>query len=470
MRREVTESCGLFGIYGVRDAARLTYFGLYAQQHRGEESAGIVTSDGKGLHSHVGMGLVTDVFDDEDFDDLPGKCAIGHVRYGTAGGSDVRNAQPLVVDYSQGQIAVAHNGTLVGARNIRDEFEAHGSIFHTTTDTEIIIHMLAKPSSVMSDESGYRKTMASLTGAFSLLMLTPDKLMAVRDPNGFRPLVLGRIGRKGHVIASETCALDLVKARYVRDVEPGEMIFIDKNGLRSDFYVPKSQIQPHHCIFEQVYFARPDSRVFGDHVHQVRLRMGANLARENPVDADVVISVPDSGNSAAIGYARESGITYDRGFIRNHYVGRTFINPKQSARVTGVDVKLNAVTPVIKRKRVVVVDDSIIRGTTSLGRIRMLRDAGAKEVHIRISCPPTRHPCFYGIDFPTTTELLASGRTVEQIRKFLEVDSVGYLSVEGMLSSVSKSPDDYCTACWTGDYIVPVGTHQGRFQRGRKGL
>ena len=468
MRRKLTESCGLFGVWGVRDAARMTYFGLYAQQHRGEESAGIVAADGKTLRSHVAGGLVTEVFDPGALGALVGRSAIGHVRYGTAGTSDVRNAQPLVVDYSGGQIAVAHNGTLVEANRIRDEFEAHGSIFHTTTDTEIIVHMLAKPASVMDDDEGTKRTLASLKGAFSLLLLTPETLMAVRDPHGFRPLVLGRAGRKGWVIASETCALDLVKARYVREVAPGEMVFIDRRGLRSERFVPESRIRPHQCIFEQVYFARPDSRVFGDTVHEVRVKLGENLAREHPVDADVVISVPDSGNSAAIGYARASGVPYDLGFVRNHYVGRTFINPSQADRMTGVDVKLNVVKPIIRGKRVVVVDDSIIRGTTSRGRIRVLRRAGAKEIHMRVSCPPTRHPCYYGIDFPTTTELLAADRSLDDIRDFLELDSIGYLSVEGLLASVSGPPDHYCTACWTGDYIVPVDKHTGRYSRKRK--
>lgn len=468
MRRKVTESCGLFGVWGVRDAARMTYFGLYAQQHRGEESAGIVAADGKALRSHVAGGLVTEVFDPGALGTLVGRSAIGHVRYGTAGTSDVRNAQPLVVDCARGQIAVAHNGTLVEANRIRDEFEAHGSIFHTTTDTELIVHMLAKPSSVIDDDEGTKRTLASLKGAFSLLLLTPEMLMAVRDPHGFRPLVLGRAGRNGWVVASETCALDLVKARYVREVAPGEIVFIDRRGLRSERFVPQSRIRPHYCIFEQVYFARPDSRVFGDTVHEVRVKLGENLAREHPVDADVVISVPDSGNSAAIGYARGSGIAVDVGFVRNHYVGRTFINPSQADRVTGVDVKLNAVKPIIRGKRVVVVDDSIIRGTTSRGRIRVLRRAGAKEIHMRVSCPPTRHPCYYGIDFPTTTELLAADRSLDDIRDFLELDSIGYLSVEGLLASVSGPPEHYCTACWTGDYIVPVDKHTGRYSRKRK--
>jgi len=429
MTREARESCGLFGVHGVRDAARMTYFGLYAQQHRGEESAGIVSADGETLHAHVDVGLVTDVFGSEHLDRLRGTVAIGHVRYGTAGGTDVRNAQPLVVDYAAGKIAIAHNGNLIEANRMRDEFEAHGSIFHTTTDTELIVHMLARPKNVMVDEEGVKYTLSSLKGAFCLLMLTPEKLIAARDPNGFRPLVLGRVRSKGWVVCSETCALDLVKARYIRDVAPGEIVFIDKKGLRSETFCVKRRVQPHHCIFEQVYFARPDSRVFGDVVHEVRLALGANLAKEHPVEADVVVSVPDSGNSGAIGYARASGIPYDRGFIRNHYVGRTFINPRQSDRITGADVKLNPVKSVIRGKRVVVVDDSIIRGTTSRGRIRMLRAAGAKEVHMRISCPPTRHACYYGIDFPTTTELIAANYTVEEIRDELELDSLGYLSV-----------------------------------------
>ena len=445
----------------------MTYFGLYAQQHRGEEAAGIVVSDGQTLASRVGQGHVTDVFNESTLAKLKGRAAIGHVRYGTAGGSDVKNAQPLLVDYSGGPIAIAHNGNLVEADAIRDEFEAHGSIFHTTTDTELIIHMLAKPSVLMRGREGVKEVMASLKGAYSLLLLTPGEMIAVRDPQGFRPLVLGKLG-KAWVVASETCALDLVKARYVRDVAPGEILFIDGNGLTSASYVGEKRVRPHHCIFEQVYFARPDSLVFGDTVHEVRVMLGRHLAREHPVRADVVISVPDSGNSATIGYARESGIPEDRGFIRNHYVGRTFIQPQQADRITGVDVKLNVVKTVVKGKRVIVVDDSIIRGTTSRGRIRMLRKCGAKEIHLRISCPPTRFPCFYGIDFPTTTELLAADRDVEGIRKFLELDSVGYLSIEGLLSSVSGPKENYCTACWSGEYCVNVDRHLGWFKAKRK--
>ncbi len=465
--RAIREKCGLFGVWGSRNAARMTYFGLYAQQHRGEEAAGIVVSDGEVLASRIGLGHVTDVFDESALAKLKGDAAIGHVRYGTAGTSDVKNAQPILADYSGGQIAVAHNGNLVEADAMRDEFEAHGSIFQTTSDTELIIHMLAKPSVLMKGREGVKEVMASLKGAYSLLLLTPEEMIAVRDPQGFRPLVLGKLG-KAWVAASETCALDLVKARYVRDVAPGEIVFIDAAGLKSERYVPEKRVRPHHCIFEQVYFARPDSVVFGDTVHEVRVRLGRNLAREHPVDADVVVSVPDSGNSAAIGYARESGIPEDRGFIRNHYVGRTFIQPQQADRVTGVDVKLNVVRTVVKGKRVIVVDDSIIRGTTSRGRVRMLRQCGAKEIHLRISCPPTRHPCFYGIDFPTTTELLAAERDIEGVRKFIEVDSMGYLSIEGLLASVSGPKDNYCTACWSGDYCVPVDRHLGRFKSKRK--
>ena len=465
--RSIREKCGLFGVYGVRNAARMTYFGLYAQQHRGEEAAGIVVSDGSGLTAQVGLGHVTDVFNETTLEKLKGRAAIGHVRYGTAGGSDAKNAQPLLVDYSGGSIAVAHNGNLVEADAMRDEFEAHGSIFHTTTDTELIVHMLAKPSVLMRGHEGTKEVMAGLKGAFSLLMLRPNEMVAVRDPQGFRPLVLGKLG-KAWVVASETCALDLVKARYVRDIAPGEILYINEKGLTSELYVPEKRIRPHHCLFEQVYFARPDSIVFGDTVHEVRVKLGRNLAKEHPVPADVVISVPDSGNSAAIGYARESGIPYDRGFIRNHYVGRTFIQPRQSERITGVDVKLNVVKAVVKGRRVIVVDDSIIRGTTSRGRIRLLRKHGAKEIHMRISCPPTRHPCFYGIDFPTTTELLAADRDIEGIRQFLDVDSVGYVSIEGLLASVSGPRENYCTACWSGEYCVPVDRHLGRFKSKRK--
>ena len=468
MPPELTESCGLFGAYGVRNAARATYFGLYALQHRGEEAAGIAVSDGKSLRAHLGMGLVTEVFDDARLDSLKGLAAIGHVRYGTAGASELRNAQPMLVDCSRGQIAVAHNGTLVEADNVRDEFEAHGSIFHTSTDSELVVHLLARPNYVMNGEKGMKEALATLKGAFSLLLLTPEQLIAVRDPHGFRPLVLGRFGKKGWVVTSETCALDLVKAHYVREILPGEILFIDDRGVRSERFVPPARIRPHHCVFEQVYFSRPDSIVFADCVHEVRVRLGRTLARECPVDADVVISVPDSGNSAAIGYARESGIPYDRGLIRNHYVGRTFINPIPEDRVTGVDVKLNAVRSVVKGKRVIVVDDSIIRGTTSRGRVRMLRRAGAREIHMRVSCPPTRYPCFYGIDFPTPGELLASQRDLDQIRNFIELDSIGYLSLDGLLGSLTGPAGNYCTACWSGEYIVPIDKHQGRFRDRRR--
>jgi len=448
----VKEYCGLIGIWGDACAAARVYMGLYSLQHRGQESAGIVASDGRTLHSRKGPGLVTDVFKQGDFGALAGNSAIGHVRYSTTGSGRIQNIQPLVVEQIDGLLAVAHNGNLVNARTLRREYEERGAIFQTSTDSEIIVHLLANPEHRRLENS-LPHCLGHLKGAFCFLFLTKDRLMAARDPYGFRPLCIGRYGDTT-VIASETCALDIVNADYVRDVQPGELVVVDENGLCSETFGENATGRLSQCIFEHVYFARPDSNVFGENVHGVRVALGRKLAEERPADADVVIAVPDSGRSAAMGYSQVSGIPFDRGFIRNHYVGRTFIMPATDARQSGVEIKLNLVKDVVRGKRVVVVDDSIIRGTTSKGRLHQLRRAGAKEVHFRISCPPTRCPCYYGIDFPTDRELIAASKSVDEIAEFLEVDSLGYLSLDGLLSSVSD-PQSYCTACFSGEYPVP---------------
>ncbi|MDO8446772.1 MAG: amidophosphoribosyltransferase [Deltaproteobacteria bacterium] len=442
------DECGIFGIYGHPEAANLTYLGLYALQHRGQEGAGIVSSDGSKLHSHKEMGLVADIFSEDVLKRLPGNNAIGHVRYSTAGESHLKNVQPIVVDYARGPLAVAHNGNLVNAAILRDELEAHGSIFQSTTDTEVIVHLIAT-----SKEGALFERLVSaleqVRGAYSLLFLTETSMVAVRDPNGFRPLCLGRM-KDSYVVASETCALDLVEAEYVRDIEPGEILVIDEKGLHS--YKPFPEVKPSPCIFEFIYFARPDSNVFGSNVYEVRKGFGKQLAREHPVEADMVIPVPDSGVPAAIGYAEEAGLPFETGLIRNHYIGRTFIEPRQSIRHFGVKIKLNAVRGAFSGKRVVVVDDSIVRGTTARKIIKMIKAAGAKEIHFRISSPPTMFPCFYGVDTPSRQELIASTHTVEETNKYITSDTLGYLSTEGMLS-VAKG-DYFCDACFSGRYPV----------------
>ena len=442
------DECGIFGIYGHPEAANLTYLGLYALQHRGQEGAGIVSSDGSKLHSHKEMGLVADIFSEDVLRRLPGRNAIGHVRYSTAGESHLKNVQPIVVDYARGPLAVAHNGNLVNAAILRDELEAHGSIFQSTTDTEVIIHLIAT-----SKEGALFERLVSaleqVKGAYSLLFLTETSMVAVRDPNGFRPLCLGRM-KDSYVVASETCALDLVEAEYVRDIEPGEILVIDEKGLHS--YKPFSEVKPSPCIFEFIYFARPDSNVFGSNVYEMRKGFGKQLAREHPVEADIVIPVPDSGVPAAIGYAEEAGLPFETGLIRNHYIGRTFIEPRQSIRHFGVKIKLNAVRGALYGKRVVVVDDSIVRGTTARKIIKMIKAAGAKEIHFRISSPPTIFPCFYGVDTPSRQELIASTHTVEETNKYITSDTLGYLSTEGMLSVVKG--DYFCDACFSGRYPV----------------
>ena len=451
---ELREACGIFGIYGCDGAAHQVRLGLYALQHRGEESAGIVVSNDREIRSRRGMGHISEVIRPEDLDRLVGHMGVGHVRYSTTGSPRPQNIQPLVIDYSKGPVAVAHNGTLTNAAQLRRYYEGRGSIFQTSTDSEILVHLMADPDHLGRPDH-VAHCLSHLEGAFSLLILTPTQLIAARDPHGFRPLSLGEL-RCSPVVASETCSFDLIGARLIRDIEPGEMVTIDQRGLHSETFVPPGEVKRAHCIFEHVYFARPDSVVFGDTCHLVRQRLGARLAEEHPADADVVIPVPDSGVPAAMGYARASGIPFDFGFIRNHYVGRTFIQPAEQRRGLGVRIKLNAIADIVRGKRVVVVDDSIVRGNTSRTRLGMLREAGAKEVHLRISSPPIRHPCYFGIDFPTRTELAAHDRTVEEIRKFIGVDTLGYLSVEGLLSAVTRPPDDYCTACFTGDYPCEV--------------
>ncbi|HBI16346.1 MAG TPA: amidophosphoribosyltransferase [Desulfobulbaceae bacterium] len=443
--------CGICGIFGHPDAAKLTYFGLYALQHRGQESAGIVASDGTRVAIHKAMGLVSEVFSEESLQRLTGHMAVGHVRYSTTGDSNIVNTQPFLVQHQGTPLAVAHNGNLVNSIELRNELEHQGSIFQTTMDSEITIHLLAHYLDHGLTEA-IRESFARIRGAYSLLLMTQDTLIAVRDPNGFRPLCLGRLDNGGHVVASETCAFDLMQAEYIRDVEPGEVLLINQDGIQSLFPWPPAKKS--YCIFEQVYFARPDSDVFGINVYTARKRMGEILAREAKIDGDFIMPFPDSGNYAAIGYSQASGIPLEMGMIRNHYVGRTFIQPTQSMRDFSVRVKLNPVRPLLKDKRVIIVEDSIIRGTTGQSRVRSLRSAGAREVHMLVSCPPTCHPCFYGIDFPSNTELIASDKPISEIRDFLGLDSLTYLSLEGMVEATGLSMDSFCLACYTGNYPV----------------
>jgi amidophosphoribosyltransferase len=447
---KLKDECGVFGIFGHPEAANLTYLGLYALQHRGQESAGIAASDGEHVRLSKSMGYVNEAFSEKTLEKLPGRLAIGHVRYSTAGDSNSDNAQPILIDCSHGQIAIGHNGNLVNATELKDELVRHGSIFQTTTDTEVILHLYARSRAASIDEA-LVESISHVRGAFSLVMCTKDRLIAVRDPHGFRPLALGRLG-DAVIVCSETCALDLIGGTYVRDVEPGEVLIVSAAGVRS--FKPFPPAQPAQCIFEHVYFSRPDSYVFGESVNEVRTNLGRLLAREQPAEADVVVPVPDSGVCAATGFAEESGIPMRVGLIRNHYVGRTFIEPQQSIRHFGVRVKLNPVRSILDGKRVVLVDDSLVRGTTSRKIVKMMKAAGAREVHLRISCPPTISPCLYGIDTPRRSELIAATHTLEEIRRYIEADSVGYLSLEGLLSSVGSRRSSYCTSCYTGQYPV----------------
>ena len=447
---KLKDECGVFGIFGHPEAANLTYLGLYALQHRGQESAGIVAADGARMRVSRAMGQVADAFDEQALEKLPGHLAIGHTRYSTAGESKIENAQPFLIDCAHGQIAVAHNGNLVNAGELRDALVRAGSIFQTSSDTEVVLHLYAR-SRAPSVEEALVESIAQLSGAFSLALLTKNRLIAARDPHGFRPLALGQLD-DAWIVCSETCALDLIGATYVRDIEPGELLIISDGGLRSLRLFPKSSLS--QCIFEHVYFARPDSYVFGRSVNEVRTELGRILARESSVSADVVVPIPDSGVCAAVGFAEEADLPLRMGLIRNHYVGRTFIQPQQSIRHFSVRVKLNPVRSILEGRRVVLLDDSIVRGTTSRKIVRMVKAAGAREVHLRISCPPTISPCFYGVDTPSKSELIAATHTHEEIRKYVEADSLSYLSLEGLRSAVGSQQQDYCTSCYTGVYPV----------------
>jgi len=447
------EECGVFAVYGHPEAANVTYLGLYALQHRGQESAGIASSDGHTIHCFKGMDSVADLFTPEVVGSLPGELAIGHTRYSTAGDTVLLNAQPFSVACNKGQIAVAHNGNITNAAELRRDLEHDGSIFQASSDTEVILHLVAR-SRERTLPAALREALLQLEGAFSLVFLAQDRVIVARDPHGFRPLAFGQMelpgGRTGYVFASETCAFDLIGAVYLGDVEPGEMVIAGAGGVTRERYAPKQDTA--HCVFEHVYFARPDSLVFGRPVAQSREMLGRQLAREQPADADVVVPVPDSGVLAAIGYAAESGLPYRQALIRNHYVGRTFIEPSQAIRDFGVKLKLNPVRHMLEGQRVILVDDSIVRGTTSRKIVRMVRSAGAREVHLRISCPPTVSPCFYGVDTPCQAELIAANQSIEEIRRFVEADSLVYLSLGGLRNSVADENHDYCYACYTGDY------------------
>jgi len=454
------EYCGLFGIYGNKEAARMTYFGLYALQHRGQESAGIVTWDGDTIREQKGMGLVSEVFNERHLGkELRGSIAMGHIRYSTTGASLIRNAQPFIVRHGDLRLAVAHNGNLVNTFELRTELENNGSIFQTTMDTEVFAHLIIKYLHESEDiEEAIAKAAKRVRGAFSMLILANDKLIAIKDPNGVRPLALGRVGDK-YVFASETCAFDLIEAEYLRPLNPGEMVVIHENNMTSTHYCdpqPKRQ-----CIFEMIYFARPDSYVFGDVVYERRKAMGAMLAKEAPVDADFVMPFPDSGNYAAVGYSQESGLPLELAMIRNHYVGRTFIQPSQDMRDFAVRVKLNPVKSMVQGKRIIIVEDSVVRGTTIRARVKKLRELGAREIHLRISCPPIKNPCFYGIDFSSKGELIAANHSPEDIARFLGIESLHYLTIPGLVDSVTED-DAWCLACFDGNYPIPLADKMGK--------
>src|SRR5215212_6717558 len=451
--------CGIFAVYGHPNAAVLAYYGLFALQHRGQESAGIVTSNGAGstFQLHRDMGLVSQVFGAEELERLKGSRALGHARYSTTGSSTLKNAQPFVVDCFRGQIAVSHNGNLINAGLLRDELERKGSIFQTTADSEIIPHLLAQP---LHNGGSALGVLRRLEGAFSLIIMSERELIGVRDPFGFRPLVLGRLDG-AFILASETCALDLIHAELVREVAPGEVLIIDESGVRSEW--PFRDEQRAFCMFEYVYFARPDSIISGVNVARVRTEMGRELARRHPIEADIVVPVPDSGNYAALGFAQELNLPYEHAFVRNHYIGRTFLQPSQLIRDFDVRVKLNLIKEAVEGKRVVVVDDSIVRGTTARARVVNLREAGAKEVHMRVSCPPHRFACHYGIDFPDPEKLIANQLSMEKICEYLGVDSLGYLDVDGMIRATGRPADSFCLACFTGNYPLPVDPELDKF-------
>jgi amidophosphoribosyltransferase len=461
------DECGVFGVYGHPEAANFTYLGLYALQHRGQESAGIVASTGSDLNQHKAMGEVEEIFQPNVLAKLKGASAIGHTRYSTAGDKALLNAQPIMIDCNKGKIAVGHNGNLTNALEHRRRLEHRGSIFQTNSDTEVILHLIAR-SQARNFSAALGDALNQVEGAYSLLVLTPEEMYAVRDPRGFRPLALGKIvtldGSDAWAVASETCAFDLINAEYVRDIEPGEMLRISRSGIESIHFSPA---KPHqYCIFEHVYFSRPDSIVFGRAVNESREMLGRLLAREHPVEADMVVPIPDSGVPAAIGYALESKIPFRMGLIRNHYIGRTFIEPSQAIRNFGVKLKLNPVRNLIAGKRVVLVDDSIVRGTTSRKLVRLMREAGATEVHMRISCPPTISPCYYGVDTPTREELIASSNSPEQVCKYLGADSLGYLSLAGLRQAVNDTEGKFCTSCYTGVYPTDLVQLEVREENG----
>jgi len=446
------DECGVVGVYGHLDAANLAYLGLYALQHRGQESAGIVASNNGSMHLEVGMGLVADVFSDSRLKKLPGNIAIGHNRYSTTGGSRIKNAQPCLIEYAGGTMAMGHNGNLVNASEIREELGAGGAIFQSTNDSEVIVHLMAQ-SRRNSFVDRAVAALSQVKGAYSIVLMSENELIAARDPQGFRPLCLGKLDG-AYIVASESCVMDLVEAEFIREIEPGELILINQFGIKSFYPFPKTATK--QCVFEHIYFSRPDSYLFGQSVYSVRKLMGRALAREKPVEADVVVPVPDSGVISAMGYSEESEIPFQMGLIRNHYVGRTFIEPQSQIRNFGVKIKLNAVKPVIEGKRVIIIDDSIVRGTTSKKIVRMLREVGAKEVHVRISSPPTTHSCFYGIDTPTKGELIASNMDIDQTREYLGADSLHYITLEKMLEIFGEKKDDFCAACFDGRYPVDV--------------
>ena len=455
MLDKLHEECGVVGVYGHPEAANLVYLGLYALQHRGQESAGIVASTHSKMHLELGMGLVADIFDPGRLLKLPGPLAIGHNRYSTAGKSELVNAQPCMINYAAGSLALAHNGNLVNAKAIRKELGSKGAIFQSTNDSEVIVHLMAQAKSENFVDRA-AEALRQVSGAYSLVLMTENELLAARDPHGFRPLCLGKLDG-AYIIASETCVMDLIEAEFIREVEPGELILINENGLQSFF--PFKKVESKYCVFEHIYFARPDSFLFGEHVYTARKEMGRAMAQESPADADLIVPVPDSGVVSAMGFAEESGIPFEMGLIRNHYVGRTFIEPQSQIRNFGVKLKLNAVKNLISGKRLAIIDDSIVRGTTSRKIVKMLLEAGAKEVHLRISSPPILHSCFYGIDTPNKEELIAHSHSLEETRKYLGADSLEYLSIKKMLEVLQNGKNKFCSACFDGNYPVPITDH-----------
>ena len=452
MLDKLHEECGVVGVYGHPEAANLVYLGLYALQHRGQESAGIVASTHSKMRLEVGMGLVADVFDPIRILKLPGPLAIGHNRYSTAGKSELVNAQPCMINYSAGSLALAHNGNLVNADAIRKELGSKGAIFQSTNDSEVIVHLMAQSKAeTFVDQAA--EALRQVSGAYSLVLMTKTELVAARDPHGFRPLCLGKLDG-AYIVASETCVMDLIEAEFIREVEPGELILINDQGIQSFF--PFKKVETKHCVFEHIYFARPDSFIFGEHVYTARKNMGRAMAQESPADADLIVPVPDSGVVSAMGFAEESGIPFEMGLIRNHYVGRTFIEPQSQIRDFGVKLKLNPVKEIIAGKRIAIIDDSIVRGTTARKIVKMLRDAGAKEVHLRISAPPILHSCFYGIDTPTKEELIAHTHDLEETRQYLAADSLAYLSLEKMMEVLENGKKKFCSACFDGNYPIPI--------------